>query len=70
MVTGDNIITAKAIGVLCGILEEEQIDEEDFCVLGPAFNEAMGGIIDLNKTGDEKKKDERVRHIDRFKIAQ
>ena len=37
MVTGDNIITAKAIGVLCGILEQEQIDEEDFCVLGPEF---------------------------------
>lgn len=38
--------------------------------MGPEFYERMGGLIDLNTSGDEKKKDERVRHIDRFKAIE
>ena len=31
MVTGDNIVTARAIAVLCKILTEEQIDDDRCC---------------------------------------
>jgi len=45
MVTGDNIVTAKAIAVLCKILTPEQLDDERCCMEGPAFHEKMGGIV-------------------------
>ena len=38
--------------------------------MGPEFYDRMGGLIDLNTTGDERKKDERVRHIDRFRAIE
>ncbi|QPG74189.1 hypothetical protein FOA43_001513 [Brettanomyces nanus] len=37
MVTGDNILTAKAISRNCGILSEEDVDEPYSCMEGPQF---------------------------------
>jgi len=44
MVTGDNITTAKAIAVLCGIIKKEELKEENICVMGPKFYDDMGGL--------------------------
>jgi P-type Ca2+ transporter type 2B len=45
MVTGDNLITAKAIARECNILNEELLNKPDSVMEGPAFYERMGGII-------------------------
>ncbi|VEU23154.1 DEKNAAC104214 [Brettanomyces naardenensis] len=37
MVTGDNILTARAISRNCGILPEELVDDPDSCMDGPVF---------------------------------
>ena len=58
MVTGDNIKTAKAIAVRCGIITEEEKDMEGYCVDGPEFYEAMGGLK------NEGTKEECVRNMD------
>ena len=44
MVTGDNIVTARAIAVKCNILTEEEIKDDRCCMEGPAFYEKMGGL--------------------------
>ena len=42
MVTGDNIVTAKAIAKDVGIIE----DGKDFLAMeGPEFNKLIGGVI-------------------------
>ena len=46
MVTGDNIVTAKAIAVLCNIIKAEQIEDPNVCLEGPHFYEEMGGLIE------------------------
>ena len=48
MVTGDNIVTARAIAVLCNIITPEQIDDERCCMEGPEFYEKMGGLVVRN----------------------
>ena len=45
MVTGDNLITAKAIAVICNIIISEQLNDERICLEGPDFYERMGGLI-------------------------
>jgi len=45
MVTGDNLITAKAIAVICNIIKAEQLDDERMCLEGPEFYDRMGGLI-------------------------
>lgn len=78
MVTGDNIITAKAIAVLCGIMKESQLNEEGYCVMGPEFYEQMGGLICMNCKQacpadckcEDKERDERVRNIEKFKAIE
>ena len=45
MVTGDNIVTARAIAVLCNIISPAQIDDERCCIEGPEFYEKMGGLV-------------------------
>ncbi|OEH76738.1 putative Ca2+-ATPase [Cyclospora cayetanensis] len=42
MVTGDNIITAKAIAKKCNIFSEER---GDLAMLGPDFTKLVGGVI-------------------------
>lgn len=45
MVTGDNIVTARAIAVNCNILQKEQLDDERCCMEGPEFYDKMGGLV-------------------------
>lgn len=45
MVTGDNIVTAQAIAVLCHIITEEEMQTPNVCMEGPEFYEKMGGIV-------------------------
>jgi Ca2+-transporting ATPase len=37
MVTGDNIVTARAIALNCGILQEEDLQNSNCCMEGPIF---------------------------------
>ena len=48
MVTGDNIVTARAISINCHILRPDQIDDERCCMSGPDFSEKVGGLIVRN----------------------
>ena len=48
MVTGDNLITAKAIAKECGILSEELLLKPDSVMEGPEFYRRMGGLICRN----------------------
>ena len=74
MVTGDNIVTARAIAKLCYILTEEQAKDPQCSVVGPDFYKEMGGIICLTCKKEspkdckckDKDKDERVKHIKKF----
>lgn len=45
MVTGDNKITAIAIAKECGILAENEDEEENVCMEGPEFYNFVGGLI-------------------------
>jgi Ca2+ transporting ATPase len=45
MVTGDNIVTAKAIARQCNILNDQEMEDEQCSVMGPVFYEDMGGLI-------------------------
>lgn len=44
MVTGDNIVTARAIAVNCNILTPEELEDERCTMEGPAFYEKMGEL--------------------------
>lgn len=48
MVTGDNLITAKAIARECGILTEDLLAKPDCVMEGPEFYKRMGGIVCRN----------------------
>lgn len=45
MVTGDNLVTAKAIAKMCGIIDEKEANQEHICMTGPNFNEFVGGMV-------------------------
>jgi Ca2+ transporting ATPase len=53
MVTGDNIVTARAIAQSCNILNEQEMEDPRCCMEGPEFYEKMGGLI-TNKSGTEE----------------
>ena len=61
MVTGDNIKTAKAIAVNCGIITEAEKSNPKICVEGPEFYKEMEG---LEKEGTPE---ERVKNMKRFR---
>ena len=75
MVTGDNKITAIAIAKQCGILAEDEGDEECVCMEGPEFYDYVGKLI-YKDTGEEvqimglegRKEQESVGDIHRMKI--
>ena len=73
MVTGDNLITAKAIARECNILNDELLAKQDSVMEGPAFYDRMGGIICHNckkmSPCDCKKDDIRdgVKNLEAFK---
>lgn len=48
MVTGDNIVTARAIAVNCRILKPDQVDDARCCMEGPEFYDRMGGLVVRN----------------------
>lgn len=48
MVTGDNLVTAKAIAMDCGILDEKLIHLQDCVMEGPEFYKRLGGLICRN----------------------
>lgn len=52
MVTGDNKVTAIAIAKQCGILGEDEGDEECVCMEGPEFYDYVGKMI-YKDTGEE-----------------
>jgi len=74
MVTGDNIVTARAIAKLCNILNEQEANDESCSIEGPEFYRMMGGIVSASgkkgEDGDDKIKmeDERVRNFAKFKV--
>ena len=45
MITGDKLETARAIAVLCGIIDEDQKKDSAVCIDGPTFYAQMGGLI-------------------------
>ena len=45
MVTGDNLITAKAIARECNILNDDLISKPDAVMEGPEFYKRLGGIV-------------------------
>lgn len=61
MVTGDNIITARAIAKNCGIIKEGEELNDKACVEGPEFSKAMGGLI------NEGEENERVKNMKEFR---
>lgn len=75
MVTGDNKITAIAIAKQCGILAEDEGDEDCVCMEGPEFYDYVGKMIykDTNEEveimGLEDRKDqESVGDVAKMKI--
>ena len=46
MITGDNKITAIAIGKDCKIINEGEENEPCTCMEGPEFADFVGGIVD------------------------
>ena len=61
MVTGDNIKTAKAIAMNCGIITEQEKDDPKVCVEGPEFYKLMEGLE------DEGTEEERVKNMKEFR---
>jgi len=44
MVTGDNLVTAKAIAKDCGIVNDQQMEDEEICMEGPKFHDLVQGL--------------------------
>lgn len=44
MVTGDNLITAKAIAKDCGIIDDSMMDDKEVCMEGPVFHDMVQGL--------------------------
>ena len=61
MVTGDNIKTARAIAINCGIITEQEKNDPKVCVEGPEFYKLMDGLE------DEGTPEERVKNMKEFK---
>lgn len=58
MVTGDNIVTAEAIAIDCGIIQnadQPSYKSEDHVMLGKDFWELIGGIKKVSKKDDDGK---------------
>jgi len=45
MVTGDNLVTAIAIGKECGILDATESTDNQVCMTGPDFHDFVGGLV-------------------------
>jgi calcium-translocating P-type ATPase len=60
MVTGDNILTAKAIALEAGILQQDELKNEFSCMEGKQFREYVGG---LNKDGINEKTKKKMEKV-------
>ena len=74
MVTGDNLITARAIARNCGIIDDRFSQDKYSIMEGPKFFEEVGGLqcnfckLDPNECKcDPKKMVEGVRNKEKFK---
>ena len=78
MVTGDNIDTARAIAKLCKILDDTQMDDPAYCVLGPEFYKEMGGLMCTNCKQpvpeecqcSDKNRNERITNFQKFQAVE
>lgn len=61
MVTGDNIVTARAIAKLCKILNDQEMKDDECCMEGPEFYNHIGGLV------EDKDGNERVKNFAKFK---
>ena len=69
MITGDNITTAKAIAVNCGIITVDEKDDPMVCVEGPEFYELIGGLVNEGTPGERvKNKDKFLEYMDKVKV--
>lgn len=50
MVTGDSIVTAKAIARMCGIIDGDEDKDDQICMTGKQFDKFVGGLVHV-KTG-------------------
>ncbi len=69
MVTGDNIETAKAIARNCGILTEEDENNEFACMEGKFFREYVGGLKNvkiIDPISGQQKDGKKVKFQDKF----
>ena len=69
MVTGDNIMTAKAIARNVGILTPEDETKEFSCIEGAFFREYVGGLkeVVLKDAKGHDKKEKRVKYLGKFR---
>jgi len=65
MMTGDHLQTARAIAIQCGIINDEEANEEDVVMTGAEFREKIGAY---NKVMDYNKKEYRIDFMDRKKF--
>lgn len=73
MCTGDNIDTATAISLECGIITQDDIDKEDkedplLCMTGKVFRERIGGIVTIQKgEGEDALEEKHVQNMKEFR---
>jgi len=66
MVTGDNIGTAIAIAVKAKIIEEKDRTNASFSMIGEAFYDACGGLVEKTKNGKTKKVVKNAKKFEKF----
>lgn len=73
MCTGDNIDTATAISLECGIITQADIDNDDkedpvLCMTGKQFRERIGGIVTTKKgEGEDAMEEKHVGNMKEFR---
>lgn len=65
MMTGDHLQTARSVAIQCGIINDEEANEEDVVMTGKEFREKIGSY---NKVMDYSKKEYRIDFMDRKKF--
>jgi len=73
MCTGDNIDTATAISLECGIISQADLDNDDkedplVCMTGKTFRERIGGIVTIQKgEGEDALEEKHVGNMKEFR---
>ena len=63
MVTGDNINTAKAIALKCGIITKSDMKKNYACMLGQDFRQFVGGLKEEPEDPTDKKNKKMIRKV-------